>query len=400
MKDAKTLQYLTHINQRTPLVPVKLTVDLGGTYLWVDCDTNYVSSSYRSARCNSSQCHLARSVSCGECHAAPKPGCNKNTCGLFPDNTIAPITTSGELTQDMHSTDGSNLGPIVTLKSFLFACGSPIILKSLASGVTGMAGLSRDRIGLPSQFSAAFRFPRKFALCLSSSTKSNGAIFFGNGPYVMLPNVDVSKNLVHTPLLINPVSTAGSYFKGEKSVEYFIGVKSIKINQKRLPLNTTLLSIRRSNGVGGTKISTVNPYTVLETSIYNAVTNAFAKEAASMGIKRVESVAPFKACFSSNNIVSARVGPSVPLIDLVLQSESVYWRIFGLNSMVQVRDGVSCLGFVDGGLNPRTSIVIGGYQLEDNLLEFDIATSKLGFSSSLISQRTSCANFNFSSTAS
>jgi hypothetical protein len=87
----------------------------------------------------------------------------------------------------------------------------------------------------------------------------------------------------------------------------------------------------------------------------------------------------------------------VPQIDLVLQSSKVSWTIFGANSMVQVKSDVMCLGFVDGGLNPRTSIVIGGYQLENNLLQFDIATSRLGFSSSLLFRQTTCANFNFTS---
>jgi hypothetical protein len=52
---------------------------------------------------------------------------------------------------------------------------------------------------------------------------------------------------------------------------------------------------------------------------------------------------------------------------------------------------------VDGGVNPRTSIVIGGHQLEDNLLQFDLAASRLGFSSSLLFRQTTCANFNFTS---
>ncbi|KHN18889.1 Basic 7S globulin [Glycine soja] len=68
--------------------------------------------------------------------------------------------------------------------------------------------------------------------------------------------------------------------------------------------------------------------------------------------------------------------------------------------MVSVSDDkVLCLGFVNGGENPRTSIVIGGYQLEDNLLQFDLATSRLGFSSLLYGSRTTCANFNFTSAA-
>jgi hypothetical protein len=157
-----------------------------------------------------------------------------------------------------------------------------------------------------------------------------------------------------------------------------------------------LLSIDRE-GNGGTKISTVNPYTVLETSIYNAVTDFFTKELS--GVPRVPAVAPFGLCFNSTNIGSTRVGPAVPQIDLVLQSESVYWRIFGANSMVQVNDDTLCIGFVDGGVNPRTSIVIGGHQIEDNLLQLELAASKLGFSSSLFFRLTTCANFKFTSNA-
>ncbi|KAF9619896.1 hypothetical protein IFM89_009678 [Coptis chinensis] len=372
-KDASTLQYVTRIGQRTPLVSINVVVDLGGQYLWVDCDRNYVSLSYTPARCNSAQCSLASS-----------------------ENTVTRTATGGEVAQDvvsLQATNGKNPGPVVSLPCFLFTCGSTFLLEGLASGVQGMAGLGRGRIGLPSQFVAAFSFNRKFAVCLTSSTSANGVIFFGNGPYVMLPNIDISTSLIYTPLLINPVSTAGVFSQGEKSVEYFIGVKSIKVNEKSISLNTSLLSIS-SDGIGGTKISTINPYTVLETSIYNALTGAFVKEA---NLTRVASIAPFGFCFDSKNVGSTRVGPTVPSIDLVLQSESVYWRIFGANSMVPVRENVLCLGFVDGGLNPRTSFVVGGYQLENNLLQFDLATSRLGFSSSLLFRQTTCSNFNFTS---
>jgi hypothetical protein len=58
-----------------------------------------------------------------------------------------------------------------------------------------------------------------------------------------------------------------------------------------------------------------------------------------------------------------------------------------------------CLGFVNGGENARTSIVIGGHQLEDNLVQFDLATSRVGFSSTLLGRQTTCSNFNFTSVA-
>ena len=58
-KDSSTLQYVTTIKQRTPLVPVKLTVDLSGQYLWVDCDQSFVSSTYKPSHCKSAQYKLA-----------------------------------------------------------------------------------------------------------------------------------------------------------------------------------------------------------------------------------------------------------------------------------------------------------------------------------------------------
>ena len=133
-------------------------------------------------------------------------------------------------------------------------------------------------------------------------------------------------------------------------------------------IKTSLLSIDKK-GVGGTKISTINPSTILHTSIYKVAIKDFVKKAASGKIIRVASMAPFGACFSSKTIASTMTRPAVPTIDLGLQSKSVYWRIYGANWMVKVKENVLCLGVVDGGLKPRTSIVTGGHQLEDNMLE-------------------------------
>ncbi|XP_073145099.1 probable aspartic proteinase GIP2 [Henckelia pumila] len=394
-KDASTLQYVTKINQRTPLVPVSLVVHLGGQFLWVDCDKNYVSSSYRPVRCRSAQCSLARATACGDCTNGPRPGCNTNTCSVIPDNPFIRTATSGELAQDVisiQSTDGSNPGRVATVPNYIFTCAPTFLLEGLARGATGLAGLGRARVGLPLQLAAAFSFPRKFAICLATS----GIIIFGDGPYRFLPGLEPS--LRYTPLFINPVSTASAFTQGDPSDEYFIRINSIRINDKPLSINTTLLKID-SEGNGGTKISTVNPYTTLETSIYRAFTSVFIQEAAARNISRVAAVSPFGVCFSTQNVVFTRVGPSVPDINLVLQGENAVWTITGSNSMVYINDNVLCLTFVDGGLNPRTSVVIGAYQLENNLLQFDLAASRLGFSGTLLGIRTTCSNFNFTSNA-
>ncbi|WOH12885.1 hypothetical protein DCAR_0832394 [Daucus carota subsp. sativus] len=386
--DRSTLQYTTQIQQRTPLVPVKLTVDLGAPFLWVDCDKSYTTSSYKPARCNSAQCSLAKSTSCmTECYSPAKPGCTNNTCTLFPENTITSSGTSGALGSDVVAVPSAN-GASVSVSQFLFVCGSTDMLNKLSSGVTGMAGLGATKVSLPPQFVSAFTLKNKFGVCLSS-TSSNGAIFFGSFDTSTSP-------LTKTPILVNPVSTAGISTEGEASSDYFIGVKSININEKPIKIKASLLEINATDGYGGTKISTVQPYTVLERSIYKAVVNAFVKE---LNVSTVASVAPFGTCFRSKDIGTLYTGPDVPKIDLVMQNKDVYWRIFGGNSMVSVSNDVMCLGFVDGGKNSRTSIVIGGRQVEENLLEFDVASSTLGFSP-LLFRKQICANYNFVVTAS
>ncbi|XP_031276618.1 uncharacterized protein LOC116135056 [Pistacia vera] len=113
------------------------------------------------------------------------------------------------------------------MPNFIFTCAPNFIANGLATGVTVVVGLARGKVGLPShQFAAAFTFDRKFAICLISSSSSNGVIIFGDGAYVLL---DASKSLTYTPLLINLVATTSGFFLGDESVEYFIGVTSIKI---------------------------------------------------------------------------------------------------------------------------------------------------------------------------
>ncbi|XVF45680.1 hypothetical protein PTKIN_Ptkin02bG0226800 [Pterospermum kingtungense] len=143
----------------------------------------------------------------------------------------------------------------------------------------------------------------------------------------------------------------------------------------------------------GTKLSTVEPYTTMESSIYAIFTKAYVKAATSMNMTRVAAVAPFGLCFSSKGVRNSVLGPSVPEIDLILQSEMVKWRILGRNSMVKGSKAqeVMCLGLVDGGLEQSSSIVIGGLLLEDNLLEFDLETSMLRFSCSLLLKETTCS---------
>ncbi|TYG58943.1 hypothetical protein ES288_D08G262200v1 [Gossypium darwinii] len=339
---------------KTKLFKVPFVVDLNGRLLWVTCEKSYRSSIYHAPRCRSTQCSRADSHYCHICSTRDGPGCHNNTCGVMSMNPVTGLTAMSELAQDVlsiQSTQGSNPGPMVRVPQFLFTCAPSLLLqRGLPSTVQGVAGLGHSPISLPTQLASHFGsagFAPTFALCLAPK----GVMFFGDSPYYMLPN-------------------------------YYMEVISIKINDKDVLIDTALLSINKQ-GVGGTKLSTINPYTILHHPIFKAVTQFFSKELSA--IPQVKPVAPFGACFNSKSFKNRRVGPG-----------HVMWRIYGANSLVEAAPGVSCLAFVDGGMkNNGASIIIGAYQMENNLVQFDMARSRLGFNSSLLFYKTSCNNFNF-----
>lgn len=385
-KDGATNLHVAQIFKRTPRVLVPLVVDLNGRLLWVNCENKYLSSTYNAPICHSAQCSRAGSHTCRTCSSKlPKarPGCHVNACGVMAVNPITQQSAMGELAQDVlsiPSTLGSTAGPMVTVPQFLFACApSTLLQKGLPKNVQGIAGFGHSQISLPTQLASNFGIPLKIAVCLASGPSQNGVIFFGDGPYNMLPGIDVSRQLTYAPLSIG------------RQGEYLINIQSIQINNKVVPLTTT----RRSNQA---MLSTTIPYTILEQSIFKALTQLYINQF--QGVPQVPAVAPFGLCFDANKIKYSKTGPAVPSIQLVLDNQQkIRWTIFGQNAMVQARPGVMCLAMVNGGANPKAApIVIGARQMEDNLVQLDLVKSRIGISNSLLLQGTNCANFNFNST--
>ncbi|XP_022769832.1 basic 7S globulin-like [Durio zibethinus] len=402
-KDNSTLLYSLTIYLKTPLQPTRLHLDLGASFTWVDCDTDYNSSTYQHIPCASPLCSsLGHNLSCSNCFKPPSPSCANDSCSLFPENSVTRKTAISTALTDslaLPTSDGSTQGPPILLPTYIFSCSPPSLLEGLANNVTGLAALGRSNYSLPAQVSNSFSVSRSFALCLPGSTSDPGVALIGSvGPYYFSSQkIDVSKSLVYTPLILNPVGSTVITYAGEPSDEYYINVTSINVNGKPIQINSSSLTVDE-NGFGGTKLSTATPYTVLETSIYNALTDAFENESSALNLTVTNAVKPFSVCYSAADIIITRVGPGVPTVDMVMQNDDVFWRVFGSNSMVRIAGeggDVWCLGFVDGGVNPRTAVVIGGHQMEDNLLQFDLDSNRLGFTSSVLLKGTTCSNFNF-----
>ncbi|KAK4425720.1 putative aspartic proteinase GIP2 [Sesamum alatum] len=377
-KDAKTSQFYTTIQMGSNRAKINAVIDLGAQFLWFACN-DYTSTTYAPIACGSSKCDMARGMGCVGCNLPPRPGCTNDTCGSPAYNPFQDALVAEGFAEDTLYSQKQAAVP-----QYLFSCMDSGFLEGLATGATGLLGLARTEISFHKQVAGKLNLLDKFSLCLPSSS-GLGKLSVGQSA-----KSGISKTLKSTPLIINPVSTAPIYSENDPSDEYFIDVKSIKVDGEALSVKDSYFSIDK-NGVGGTKISTIQNYTALHNSIYKPFTRAFVKAASDMKIKRVSAVPPFRACFSSESIPRTSAGPSAPAIDLVLPGNDVYWRINGANSLVDVDQKTTCLAFVDGGSNPRTSIVIGAHQLEENFLEFDLVSSQLKFSSSLLVQNKSCS---------
>ncbi|KAI5055231.1 hypothetical protein GOP47_0030376 [Adiantum capillus-veneris] len=390
-----------------------LLLDIASSNLWLDCLNPSFSSpsleppSFQPVRCNSAVCHSAdvcNSLICGgrgcaTCDAPASPVCFNNSCSTSISNSAIFTSTSGLVWTDKFSiltTDGRNTGPLVEVPKFAFVCGDDLLLRnnSVPSGVLGDAGLSRALLALPTQLAAKRSLKRIFTYCLPSNGNGKGILFFGASPIVFQPNNDFTNSLRYTPLL-----------KDTKQPDsYFIGVKAIAVNEVTLSIDTNLLKIK-NDGTGGSKggtiISTTVRYTQLESSIYNALASDFKTAANARGIKSVTAISPFDTCFDASTASSTRVGYNVPTIDLLLQgSGGVVWSILGANSVVSLDDGkVICLAFQRTREFETRAIVMGTFQQQDALLQYDLATSRLGFVSTLLGRMATCSNFNFTSSS-
>lgn len=354
---------------------INLALDLGGSApLLLTCAAAAKSRSYHPIKCGSSRCKQAKpdALSCPN-NTSKKATCHKSFSTSFTEHPIKTRllrdTVSLLYTDNGFTIMGSGIDLPMTI-----ACTDVKVdpsFKPFPSTVVGTLGLAKTLTALPWQVVSLYKLPLKVALCLpspdSGDPSGSGALFIGGGPYFMaLYPEDVSKIFASTPLLPSDPSRG----------EYLIDVKSIQVDGKIVTF------VKKS-----TKICTLAPYTVLHSSVYKALVLAFAGKGKMV---KAPAVKPFGTCFSSKGLGKWMMGSRVPVIDLVL-SGGAKWRIYGSNSLVKVNKDVVCLGFVDGGVNLETAMVIGGYQMEDNLVEFDLKASKFSFSSSLLLLNSSCS---------
>nr|GEW65005.1 basic 7S globulin-like [Tanacetum cinerariifolium] len=293
------------------------------------------------------------------------PGWGYCTCPVNVMNPVNGKCTQSELNIDRfaaNSSDGRNSFLAYHGINLHAACAPSSSFESFPKNVSGVMAFSASRYALPAYYYQSW-IKTSLALCLPSTTSSPGVLFFGEGPFYLLPHseVDIRSLLSYTPLLKRP-----------DSFSYYIGVNAIVIKQRSFEVveNTTA------------RLSTTEPYTMLKTDIYHWVVRRLSKVTRRMPL--ANPVAPFSLCYRMFFDNGTRVDLSVPDIDFSLQ-DGKNWTITKDNSIRHITKDVACLAFVDGGATTEQAIVIGTFQMMDNFLLFDLENSTFGFKVIIIS---------------
>lgn len=347
-KDAATSLHTILLNSSEPYL-----VDIAAPFSWRRCSPRH----FPTVDCFTTECFQATYLP-SPCPPPPTSSSTPCKCMVTPSNPITQSCASDHLIfTNLTLTSTAQIFSNITL-----SCAPNSLLRSLPKGALGLASLSLAPLSLQNQFSDRFpQITRKFALCLSSKSSRNGKILFGDAPYGRnAPNL-----ISYTPLLTNP-----------KSAAYAVGIKALSVGTRSIMMSPF-------EGIG---LSTVVPYTTLVSDVYEQFVGFF--EEAMRGVPKMEGVKPFTSCYRASAINGSRV----PRIDLEFEGGK-NWTIYGANSMKFVGRDTACLAFVDGGAAMSLKIVVGAFQMEDNLLVFDVENLRFGFSSSLLSKGMSCAKF-------
>ncbi|XP_062208733.1 chitinase CLP-like [Phragmites australis] len=377
-KDPATSLYTSPLKDSRPLV-----LDLSGPLIWSTCER-----SHPTLECHHHECAHAHSFHPPNCpHSgygvADEEDRFRCKCTAHPYNPFTGKSARGDLTRvrlSANATDGKN--PLYPVSfSAVASCAPASLLAKLPAGAAGVAGLANTRLALPAQVARTQKVSKKFVLCLPRT--GDGVAIFGGGPFFLLsPSQlgDLTSTLTYTQFLIKKNNPA-----------YHLPVKGIAVNKAQVQFPGHALAN------GGIVLGTRVPYTELRSDVYRPLVDAFDK-ALGRDDAKVPAVAPFELCYDSNKLGPTRIGFLVPDIVLMLEGGK-NWTFSGSNSMVDVDNfRKACFAFVEmkaekGGYGGAPAVVIGGFQMENHVLQFDLEKQQLGFAKLLFF--TSCGNFNF-----
>ncbi|MCO5567746.1 hypothetical protein L7F22_021440 [Adiantum nelumboides] len=263
----------------------------------------------------------------------------------------------------------------------VFGCGIVDTGVEATYNASGLMGLSRGPLSLVSQLGLkvfSYCFPNR-----AHTTNVTGYLALGSS--ITSSQTKASNSLQYTPMLQNLMSPSQSYF-----VE-LIGI-SIDGTLLSIPPSTFALS---SDGLsGGAVVDSGTTFTEFVDEAFTVFQSAFveAMDSSNSGLARAD---------QSDNVVCYVVPPShkktlivAPkvtlhlggMVDIHLTTDHSLYDNRTLNSIINNDPTVIdyfCMAYRSGGsLLDRGRSIIGNYQQQDLIVEFDMANSRIGFAPS------------------
>ncbi|PON87039.1 Aspartic peptidase [Trema orientale] len=363
-------QYFVDLQVGTPPQKLLLVADTGSDLVWLRCSackncTNRSrgsaflarhSATFSPRHCFDSACRLVP-------HPKPNP-CNRTrlhspcrydysyadgstTSGFFSEETTTLRTSSGKETK----LEGLSFG-------CAFRISGPSVSGQSFDGAQGVMGLGRGPISFSTQLGR--RYGNKFSYCLMDYTIAPPPTSYLTIGEAQNDVVSKIPKMSFTPLLINPLSPTF----------YYIGIKSVSVDGKKLPISPSVWSVDEL-GNGGTVIDSGTTLTFLAEPAYRLVLAAFKRR-----VRLPSSAEPglgFDLCVN----VSGVSRPSLPRLSFGLGGNSVFSPP-QRNYFIEAAERVKCLAIQpvesDSGFS-----VIGNLMQQGFLFEFDKDRSRLGF---------------------
>lgn len=252
------------------------------------------------------------------------------------------------------------------MTNFLVGCSS-----SSTHHPLGGAGFGDGPESLPSQMGLA-----KFSYCLLSHHYDDTQ---KSTDLILDPHGELKANgLTYTPLIKGPAVSSGSHFYGYR----YVNLQAIIIGDVHLKIPEKLRSYGR-DGNGGTILDTGSPYTYMERSIYQSVTEEFVKKMTRY--TRVPDIGVLGPCFK---LIPGEHFVHYPALALVFEG-GAKMELSSINYLLlDDRSNSVCLSFVTdvvGGvgmnveLSGGPSIILGNHLQQSFFMEFDLKGSRLGF---------------------
>lgn len=356
---------------------IPLIMDTGSNFVWFPCTTKYLCTncSVSSASSQFIPKFIPRSSS-----SAKILGCLNPKCGWIHGKTNCQDCESPTNCKQVcppyiilygsGSTGGLALVETLDISNkqipnFLVGC-------SLFSSKqpAGIAGLGRGLSSLPSQLGV-----KKFSYCLVSHRFDDT----GKSSNLVLDVSASSKKsaeLSYTPLLKNPV-VAG---KNALSVYYYVSLRKITVGGQKVKIPYKYLT-PNSNGNGGSIVDSGTTFTYMNRGVFEPILSAFVKQV--KGIPRTESIeiiTGLRPCFN----ISRHKTVTLPELKFHYKGGAKMTLPLANYFSIAGETDVICLTMVtDSAFGPELftgpSIILGNFQMQNYLVEFDLKNEKFGF---------------------